>query len=74
MCPWLLSHVRLFVTPWAIACQAPLSMGFFRQGSWSGLPFPPPGDLPKAGIKLESLTLASGFFTTDPAGKPSCAS
>ena len=41
----LLSHVRLFVTPWTVAHQAPLSMEFFRQGYWSGLPFPPPGDL-----------------------------
>ena len=38
----LLSHVQLFVTPWAIACQAPLSMGFSRQEYWGGLPFPPP--------------------------------
>ena len=40
-----LSHVRLFVTPWAIAYQAPPSMGFSRQEYWSGLPFPSPGDL-----------------------------
>ena len=37
------SHVRLFVNPWTVACQAPLSMGFSRQGYWSGLPFPSPG-------------------------------
>ena len=37
-------------TPWAVACQAPLSMGFSRQGCWSGLPFPSPGDLPDPGI------------------------
>ena len=47
----LLSHVRLFVTPWTIAYQAPLSMGFSRQQYWSGLPFPSPGDLPHPGIK-----------------------
>ena len=41
-----LSHVRLFVTLWTVAHQAPLSMGFFRQEYWSGLPFPSPGDLP----------------------------
>ena len=42
----LLSRVRLFVTLWTVARQAPLSMGFSRQEYWSGLPFPPPGDLP----------------------------
>ena len=41
-----LSRVRLFATPWTVACQAPPSMGFSRQGHWSGLPFPSPGDLP----------------------------
>ena len=41
-----LSHVQLFETPWTLACQAPLSMGFSRQEHWSGLPFPSPGDLP----------------------------
>ena len=40
------SCVRLFVNPWTVACQAPLSMGFSMQGYWSGLPCPPPGDLP----------------------------
>ena len=38
------------MTPWAVAHQAPLSMGFPRQGYWSGLPFPPPGDLPDPGL------------------------
>ena len=42
----LVSHVRLFATPWTIACQAPLSMGFPRQESWSEMPVPTPGDLP----------------------------
>ena len=46
-----LSHVRLFVTPWTVAYQAPLSMGFSRQQYWSGLPFPSPGDLPNPGIE-----------------------
>ena len=41
-----LSHVQLFATPWTVALQAPLSMGFSRQEYWSGLPFPPPGNLP----------------------------
>ena len=48
--------VRLFATPWTIAHQAPLSMGFSRQEYWSGLPCPPPGDLPNPGIKPVSLT------------------
>ena len=52
------------------ACQAPLSMGFSRQEYWSGLPFPPPGDLPDPGIKPMYPTLAGGFFTTEPPGKP----
>ena len=47
----MLSHVQLFVTPWTEAIQAPLSMAFSRQEYWSGLPFPPPGDLPHPGIK-----------------------
>ena len=50
-------------------CQAPLSMGFSRQEYWSGLPFPPPGDLPHPGIEPMSPTLAGGFFTTEPPGK-----
>ena len=60
------SRVQLFVTLWTVACQAPLSMGFPRQEYWSGLPFPPPGDLPNPGIESASLTspeLAGGFFT-----------
>ena len=52
------------VTPWAIACQLPLSMGSSRQEYWSGLSFPSPGDLPKPGIKPGSSALACGFFTT----------
>ena len=61
-----LSRAQLFVTLWTAARQAPLSMGFSRQEYWSGLPCPPPGDLPDPGIKPQSLvspTLASGFFT-----------
>ena len=62
-----LSHVWLFVVPWTVACQAPLSTGFFRQEYWSSLPFPTPGDLPDPGIEptyLVSLALAGRFFTT----------
>ena len=51
---WSLSGVQLFVTPWTVACQAPLSMGFSRQEYWNGLPCPPPGDLPNPGIKPRS--------------------
>ena len=46
----LLSHIRLFATPWTISYQAPLSMGFSRQEYWSELTFPPPGGLPNPGI------------------------
>ena len=58
-------HVRLCVTPWTVARQPPLSMGFSRPEYWSGLPCPPPGDLPNSGIEPVSLTspaLAGGFF------------
>ena len=60
-------HVQLFVTPWTVGGQASLSMGFSRQEWWIGLPFPPPKDLPDAGIEPEPLmspALAGGFFTT----------
>ena len=56
-----------FVTPWTVARQAPLSMGFHRPEYWSGLLCPPPGDLPDPGIEPMSLmspALAGGFFTT----------
>ena len=59
--------VWLFETPWSVALQSPLSMGFFRQEYWSGLPFCPPGDLPDPQIEpmsLMSLSLAAGLFTT----------
>ena len=51
------SHVRLFATPWTVAQQAPLSIGFSRQEYWSGLPFPSPGDLPDPGIEPGSPAL-----------------
>ena len=51
----VLTYVQLFVTPWTVAHQAPLSMGFSRQEYWSGLPFFSSGDLPDPGIKLTSL-------------------
>ena len=62
----LLSRAQLFATPWSIAHQAPLSMGFPGQEYWSGLPFPSPGDLPDPGIKPMSSALAGGFFTVEP--------
>ena len=67
----LLSHfkrVRLSAAPWTVAHQAPLSMGFSRQEYWSGLPRPPPGDLPNLGVEplvLISPALAGEFFTTN---------
>ena len=64
-----LSHVQLFATPWTVACQAPPSTGFPRQENWSGLPFPPLGDLPYPVIALAPPALADGFFTTEPPGK-----
>ena len=62
-----LSRVQLFATPWTVACQAPLSIGFSRQGYRSGWPHPPPGDLPNPGIKPGSHmspALTGRFFTT----------
>ena len=64
-----LSCVQLFVTPWTVACQTPLSIGFSRQEYWSGLPFPSPGDLPNPGIEPASPILAGRFFTTEPGDK-----
>ena len=66
------SRIQLFATPWTVARQAPLSLGFSRQEYWSGLLFLPPGDLPDPGMEpvSKSPTLASKFFTTEPPGKP----
>ena len=61
---------RLFATPWTVALQASLPLGFSRQEYWNGLPFHPSGDLPNPGIKSMSSELASRFFTTEPPGKP----
>ena len=61
-------RVRLFATPWIVAHQAPLSMGFSRQEYWNGLPFPSPGELPNPGFETMSLVspaLAGRFFTTN---------
>ena len=58
LCPTL-------ATPWTIACQAPLSMGFSRQIYWSGLPFPSPGDLPDPGIEPRSPALQAYSLPTE---------
>ena len=63
LCPSLL-------TPWTVACQAPLSLGFSRQEYWSRLPFSSLGDLPNSRIELVSPALARRFFTAEPPGKP----
>ena len=64
----LLSRVRLFATPWTVAYQAPLSMGFSRQEYWSGLPFPSPGDLPDPGVKPGSPALQADALPSEPPG------
>ena len=66
----LLSHLQLFVTPWTVAYQGPLSMGFSRQEYWSGLPFPSPGDLPNPGIDPRSPALGADVLPSEPPGKP----
>ena len=65
-----LSRVPLFATPWTVAHQASLSMGFFRQEYWSRLPFPSPGDLPNPGIKPVSPALQADTLPSEPPGNP----
>ena len=73
----MLSRVNVsdsFVSPWTVTPQTRVSLGVSRQEGWSGLPFPPPGDLPDSGTESPtsaSLALAGRFFTTDLPGKPS---
>ena len=62
------SRVRLFAIPWTAAHQAPLSMGFSRQGYWSGLPFPSPGYFPDPGIEPRSPALQEDTLTSEPPG------
>ena len=66
-----LSRVRLFATPWTVAYQAPLSMGFSRQQYWSGLPFLSQGDLPDLGIEPGSPSLQTDALQSEPPGKSS---
>ena len=71
----MLCPVRLFVTPWTVACQAPLTMGFIRQEYWNGLPCPPAGDLLDPGIEPVSpmrrpLHWQVGSLPLAPPGKP----
>ena len=61
-----LSRVQLFVTPWTVAHQAPLSMEFSRQKYWSGLPFPSPGDLPDSGIEPRSPAMRADALLSEP--------
>ena len=75
VCVCAAAQLCLTVSPWTVACQTPLSVGFSRQEYWSGLPYPSPGDLPDPGIKPVSpaaLELAGRLFTAEPPGKPMC--
>ena len=63
-------HVKLFATPWTVACQAYLSKEFSRQEYWSGLPFPSPRDLPNPGIEPESPALQADSLPIEPPAKP----
>ena len=68
----LLSCVRFFVTPWTVACQVPLSMGFHRQEYWNGVPFPSPGNHPNPGIKHSSPEFQADSLPSEPRGKRNC--
>ena len=64
------SCVWLCVTPWTVARQAPLTLGFSRQEYWSGLPCPPPGDLPNPGFEPRSPELQADSLSSEPSRKP----
>ena len=64
--------IRLFPTPWTVAHQAPLSMGILQARNWSGLPCPPPGDLPNPGIEPRYPALQVDSLPSEPPGKPKC--
>ena len=70
-CMCVLSHWIMSDSCDLMHCSRPPSY-VHRQEYWSGLPFPPPGDLPDPGIEPPSPTLAGGFFITEPGGKPGC--
>ena len=65
-----LSRVRLFAIPCTVTYQASLSVGFYRQEYWSGLPFPSPEDLPDPGIEPGSPALQADALLSEPSGKP----
>ena len=67
-----LSHIRLFAILWTVAHQAPLSVGFSRKEYWSGLPCPPPGDLPDAGVQSVSPALPADSSPLSHQGSPHC--
>ena len=67
-CACMASHVGLFATPWTVAGQAPLSMGFSRQEHQSELPFPSPGDLSDPGIEPRSPALQADGLPSEPPG------
>ena len=64
-CAESLSRVRLFVTPWTVTRQAPLSMGFSRQEYWRGVPYPPPGGLPDPEIEPRSPALQADSLPSE---------
>ena len=68
---YLLNRVRLFMTPWTVAHQAPLSMEFSRQEYWSGFPFLSPEDLTNSGVKPGSPAFQANSLPPEPPGKPS---
>ena len=68
--PSCFSRVQIFATVWAVVCQVPLSMGVSRREYWSGLPCPPPGDLPDPGIKPASPASQADSLPTESPGKP----
>ena len=70
LCPF--SRVQHFSTPWTIAHQAPLSMGFFRQEYWNALPLPPPGDLPNPRIEPTCPVLLVDYLPLSHRGSPNC--
>ena len=69
LCAQWFRCVQLFVTPWTVACQAPLSIGFSQQEHWSGVLFPTPGNCPHPVIEPLPPALACRLFATEPLGK-----